>query len=313
MKPYSPQNHLTTRGLIILGAGSIALGFGIGLLAYFISNFVYLLVGFPLVVGFAAALAYGKLVLLSKVRHFIISTLFGVVAGLCIAIAFYGASYLILRRQVVAGFQEKYQIDARTASEGFDSILIEDTGSSGLLGYMKLRASEGEDYTNYLIVGSTAVHAFSFSLKSTTAWVYWILETLLFTIPIAWWGYDIRRRLFCKSANNWYALYSTQIGSVRVEDKENLLSSLQTNDFHAIGQLIAPEGQLKHPLLEIYRQLSENKKGDVLLTIQQTARKDQTTVKRTLVNQWEAPQSGYQIILDALEIKQKESEQAQHV
>jgi hypothetical protein len=303
MKPYSSQNHLTAKGLILLGIGSIPLGLICGVLAYFISNFIYFVVVFPLVIGGATTFIYSKLLQMTKVRHSIISAVFGIVTGLSVAVAFYGTPYLALRSKIIANYQEKYHMDAIRASTAFDSVLIQETGSSGFIGYMKLRASEGDEYTNYLIVNSMPIQLFSFSLKSTGAWLYWLLEIILFTFPVAWLGYGVGKRLFNKSANDWYNLYSSQIGSVRLEDKERLLAYFQTNDFSGISHLIVPEGEIKHPVLEIYKQRSNNKKGDILLSVKQTYRKNQSSVKRTLLNQWEIPQIEFESIEKMLDNK----------
>jgi hypothetical protein len=307
MKPYLPQNHLTARGLILLILGSISLGIVCGALAYFISNFIYYVFVFPLVIGGTTAFAFSKLLRMIKVRHSIMSALFGIVTGLAVATTFYGIPYLTLRSQVVANFQEKYQVDAITASYGFDSVLIQKTGSSGFIGYMKLRAIEGDEYTNYLIVNSMPIQLFSFSLKSTGAGLYWLLETILFTCPVAWLGYAVGKRLFSYSANDWYNMYPSEIGLVRLEDKEKLLAYFRTSDFNEISQLIVPVGKIEHPVVEIYSRISDNKKGDILLSLKQTYRENQSTVKRTLLNQWEIPQAEYKSIEELLENKFSEN------
>jgi hypothetical protein len=307
MKPYSCQNHLTTKGLILLAISSIPLGLLCGVVAYIISNFIYYIVVFPLVIGGATMFVYSKLLQITKIRHSIISGFFGIVTGLSVAVAFFGTPYFALRSKIIANYQEEYHLAARSASTSFDSGLIQETGSSGFIGYMKLRASEGDNYSNYLIVNSMPIQLFSFSLKSTGAWLYWLLEIILFTGPVAWLGYGVGKRLFNKSANDWYNLYASQIGSVRLEDKDRLFAYLQTNDFSGISHLIVAEWEIKHPVLEIYKQRSNNKKGDILLSVKQTYRNNQSSVKRTLLNQWEIPQIEFTSIEKLLDDKFKEN------
>ena len=310
MKPYSPQNHLTIQGLILLGVGSVLLGLIIGGLAYFISNFIYFIIVFPLVIGGIAMIAFGKLIQQSRIRHALVSTAFGIVTGIFVATTFYGTPYLILRNKVIANYQEKYQLNAKDASIAFDSALKQNTGSSGLIGYMKLRAAEGDEYSHYLIVNSMPIPLFSFSLKSTGAWLYWLLETILFIFPIAWIGNVSGKSPFNQSANDWYNTASTQIGSVRLEDKQSLLTYFQTNDYQGICQLIFPEGQIKHPMIEIYRQGSRNKRGNILISLKQTFRKNQSTVKRSLAGQWEVTQAEEQTFVDMLSNRVAENDPA---
>jgi hypothetical protein len=303
MKPYLPENQLPAKGIILLASGSIALGLLTGALAYFISNLIYYIIIFPLIIGCAALVAYQKLLLRIKVRHSIITALFGIVTGLSIAVAFYGTPYLINRKNVVDYLREKYQVDAATASYSFDANLLELTGSGGFIGYMKLRASEGDEYTNYLVINSVPVQTFSFALKSTGAWLYWLLEIILFVVPCAWIGFSTGKTPFNKSADDWYDTSLTQIGSVRLEDKERLFAYLQMNEFSGISQLMAPDGAINHPMLEFYQQRSNNKKGDILLSVKQTFRKNPKTVKRTLLNQWEVPSGEYKSMTGMIESK----------
>jgi hypothetical protein len=295
---------------MILGVGSVMLGLVIGVIAYFISNFIYFIIIFPVVIGGAAMIVFQRLIQLSKIRHPVVSVLFGILTGIFVSIAFYGTPYLILRNKVTANYQEKYQLNARDASTAFDSVLEQKTGSSGFIGYMKLRAAEGDEYSQYMIVNSMPIPLFSFSLKSTGAWLYWLLESVLFIFPIAWLGYDTGKRSFNYGANDWYNITSSQIGSVRLEDKQTLLSFFKTNDDKGIAQIIVPEGQIKHPMIEVYRQDSNNKKGDILISLKETFRKDQSTVKRTLLGQWEITQSEDRTLNDMLSREEPEKDLA---
>ncbi len=300
MKPYKPINHIHLMGLLILTIGSIVLGLAIGALAYAISNLVYFIVGFALGIGIITMFAYYRLVHLSKIRQSIISSLYGIVIGLSVAIGFYGTPYLTFRNKIIAGYQEKYHITAQAASIGFDQTIKDVTGSSGFLGYMKLRASSGDVYTQYLIVNSLPVQEFSFSLKDTGSWINWTIETLLFIIPSTFIGYLIGKTAFSISANEWYDGPSSQIGSVRIEDKEKLHTCLSANDLMSLCDIILPEGQIKHPQIEVYKQSTKSKKSNILLSFKQTLRVSEKRVRRVVVSQWEVQPVEMESIMNML-------------
>lgn len=293
MKPYFALNHLPIPGMIVLIAGSIFLGFTLGALAYFISNLFYLVFIFPLLVGFAGALGYQRLVFFTKVRHTRLTLLTGFAVGILIAAAFYASSYLWVRHNFIVGFQKEYGADALTASTTLDTFLAFETGSSGFWGFMKLRAAEGDQYTNYLVINSLPVSEFSFTLKSTWAWIYWGLEALLFALPLTWIGFEAGKMDFNHSAKDWYSSLPKQIGSASLDSKEEILAKLRASDLLAVSELVVQEGEIPHPALEIYEQHSKNKKGEILLSVKQTQRVSSSKVKRITVSQWEIAQAEY--------------------
>jgi hypothetical protein len=303
MKLYTTQKHLTFFGLIVLASGTIISGILLGILAYYISNLFYLLLVFPLIVGGAAVFVYNKIAEFSKIRFTLITTIMGFLMGAIVALAFYGTPYLETRNSVINNFQKKYGIDAQTASKGFDNILIKETGSSGLVGFMKLRAQEGDTYTSYFIINSVPVHESKFTLQSTAAWAYWIIEVILMAFPSTLLGFFAGRRHFNQSANNWYdwdAISPKQIGSISLENKEKLLELLKANNLLRISELLVPEGAIEHPLIEVYEQRCKNKKGDILFIIKQTARINPTKVKRSMLSQWEVPPQEYAFFDNAI-------------
>jgi hypothetical protein len=287
MKPYLSKKHITVQGILLLLAGSILLGAITGIAAYFISTLIYFLVIFPIIIGGLAMSAYTKLALVSKVNHLVVTITTSIITGLLITLAFYATPYVLVRKEVIQNFQKQYQIDAQTASEGFDSILVEKTGSRGFIGYMKLRANTGDEYEHYLIVNSVPMKMFRLELSSTGAWLYWLLESVLFTLPCVVMGYELGRRPYNFVVNDWYDSYQKQIGVIPLDEKERLLVYMQTGDFGGLSKIILPEGKIKHPMLEIYKQQTTNKKGDVLLSIKETRRKSPTAVRRKLLSRWE--------------------------
>ena len=303
MKAYTAHNRLPLAGTTLLVTGSIALGVTLGAMAYLISNFLYLIVAFSLIIGVAIGLVFYRLLQFTKVRHSLISAIAGFVTGLLVTLTYYGTPYLVVRHNFIVEAQDQYLVDAETASIGFNSILINDTGSSGFFGFMKLRAIEGDQYSSTMIINSMPIGEFNFTLKSSWAWLYWLLEFLLFSIPATWIGFDVGKRDFNESANDWYEELPKQIGSVPLERKEELSGLLYAKDLHRLIGLVCSEDELTHPVLEIYKQVSKNKKGDILLSIKQTTRVDHSKIKTNILSRWEIPQEEFALLMEGLESK----------
>lgn len=301
MKPYFAPNRIPVFGMILLIVGSVFLGIAVGVIAYFVSNFIYYIFAFSLIVGGATMIAYYKLLQFTKVRHSSIATLMGLTTGLLVALAYYATPYWILRSEFITNTQQKYHVSAEKASAAFNKILIEETGTSGFIGYMKLRAKEGAQFTNYIIENGMPVHEFRFTLKSTWAWIYWLLETVFFAIPAAWIGYDVGKRAFSESANDWYDPLPKQICAVPLESKKEILSLLKGNSLQEISELAVPEERITHPMIEIYEQRSNNKKGDILLSVKETYRDSKGKVKRNVVAQWEVSELKYTSFVNAVD------------
>lgn len=308
MRPYIPQNNTPVKGMILLVIGSIILGLVIGTAAYFVTRFIYLVVIIPLVIGLIGVVLYDKLLVFVKVRHIVLTTFVGLMIGIITAVTYHAIPYFIERNNFITEVKEMYGVDAREASCGFNEVLSEETGSRGLLGYMKLRANTGDQYTNYVIVNSIAIELFSFSFRSTQAWLYWGFEMLLIALPMAWAGYNRSRNFFNHSADDWYLPLPDQIGSVPIENKAVLTALFQENSLLNLSELMVAEGDIPHPTLEIYEQHSKNRKGDTLLVVKETARQSPTKVNRTTIARWEITPEDYSPFIEAVNRKINESD-----
>jgi hypothetical protein len=300
MKQYLAPNRIPVFGMILLLIGSVFLGIAIGVLAYFVSNLIYYIFAFSLVLGGATMIAYYRLLQFAKVRHSIIAALMGLITGLLVALAYYATPYCILRNEFITNAQQNYQVSAERASAAFVNILVEETGTGGFIGYMKLRAKEGDQFTNYVVANGMPIHEFSFTLKSAWAWIYWLLETLFFSIPTAWIGYDVGKRAFSESANDWYNPLPNQICTLPLESKDKIFSLLKDNSLQEISELAVPEEKIAHPMVEIYEQHSNNKKGDILLSVKQTYRNAKDNIKRNVIAQWEVSEPKYTSFVNAV-------------
>jgi hypothetical protein len=300
---YHSQNHLTKSGVILLIAGSILLGIGMGTLGYFVSGIYYLLFVYPIALGFVSAMAYIKLIQLSKVRHGLMTTFLGLITGLLVGISFFYVPYILDRNDYVSELQKKYQVSKASASVGLDNYVFDETDSRGFLGYMKLRARAGDDYTQTTVINSVPVHSFGFTIKSTWAWLYWLVEMVLILFPVALVGSSARNYEINTRNNEWYDNSSRQIGAVSIHDKDHLLALLKENDLKGISELVVSDVSLSHPMIELYRKYNKIKKSDVLLTVKETYRNNRGKIKSRVIGQWEVPYPDYEPFAEIVQPK----------
>ena len=304
MQPYVEQKYLPVKGLFLLAIGAIVSGVAIGIAAYFFSGVFYLHFVFPLLIGVFAIIPFKKIQDFSKIKGQKIVSIFGLLFGLLIAVSFYATPWLIDKKDGVAYLQEEYQIDKRTASLVYEDFVKQETGSSGLYGFMKFRAQMGESYTNYLMINSVVINESSYTVRSYWAWIYWIIETILFCSPSVFLlgrGKDY----FNKNTKEWYGNLQ-QIGSTPLKNKQSLLDLLHSNDARGICELLEPEETTSHPALELYFAQTKNAQ-DVLLLIKQTERKSPTKVSRNTISEWEISLNDLNLFKDEVGRKLEEN------
>jgi hypothetical protein len=267
--------------------GSVVSGILIGAAAYLVSQLLYFVVLFSLGIGFAGMYVYYRLMRIARLNHSIVLILFGAATGLAIVFCFHYLPYLALRNAYITAAQRAYFVSPVVAGQALDKQLTKETGAAGFVGYMLLRAREGESYTNYIADGGIPLHEFSFTLKSTWAWLYWLLEALIIVLMPAWIGCDVARRPFSRGANDWYEPVPTQLGSVGLENKEQFLRLLNSGALKEAGDLMRPEEQMRHPTIEVKEQRTKPQTDQVLLSVEQTQRVGPRRVDRTILQQWE--------------------------
>jgi hypothetical protein len=300
MKLYSSRNYLPLGGTLLLVLTSVVAGSIIGVVAYVISNFVYLLIVFPLAVGIITSLIYNKLLLKFRVRNAIVTGFLGIIIGLLIGLVNYGIPFVKLRQDFIIDAMTEYHVTATEADNGLNRLLVEKTGSGGFVGYMKIYIKEGNEYTHYFVLNQIPIEAFNFNLRSTSFLLYILLELILYAVPSVWIGFSVGKQPFNHSARDWYKL-PTQIATVSLVNKENILNAFRVNALQDLCAMMSVE-ESPHPTIEIYEQQSDNKHADVLLMAKQTKRMDAKTVKRTTLCQYEISWDEYSFIKQKLSL-----------
>lgn len=232
MKPYRPSQKITPAGLTWLTATSIVGGVAIGTLTHFIALLVYLIILFPLAMGFAGGMAIALGVQKGKVRNPAIAGFFGVLTGAILYSTMHIADYWHFQRTAAEEINKELgQANNAPADQLLDAYLQEQTGSTGFLGYIKYSAQQG--------VSIGRVGSRGFNLGETGTWIYWALEFGAICSMTGALAYFAARNPFCETCDQWYA-DKHAIGSVPPPASEQFLSLLNRDELIPAGKLINP-------------------------------------------------------------------------
>ena len=190
MKKYTSPNHATFMGIFFLLI-SIIIGSSFGVLAYYISQYFYIIVVYSVLISVISMIAYNRLLQSRKVRNWLITTIMGLLAGTFIWLSFYGTPYLQLRQKFISETINEYQATASEASDIFRFHFASETGYDGFVGYLFLRAREGDEFTQYPMFNGAAIGELHFELKGLLAWIYWLFDYAIVAIALMVTGYYI--------------------------------------------------------------------------------------------------------------------------
>jgi hypothetical protein len=260
MKPYKPSNKVTSAGFQWMLLSSIIGGGAIGGVTHFVSLVAYLVILFPLCMGFAGGFVMSVAVKQGKVRNPAIAALFGAFAGVVLYGTTHGAAYLQFKQEATQQItQELGQVTNVPTAELIDAFLQEKTGDKGFTGYLKYSAQQGVSIGRIGRQGN--------NLGETGTWIYWLIEFLIIDIIIAAMAYAAAKSPFCESCNQWYE-ETARMGNVKATAAEDFLTLLKSAHFSKAGALIDPlQGVYPHSLEVSQAGCAGCKLGDRVLTV----------------------------------------------
>lgn len=298
MRPLLPDLHPNPARVLMLFASALFVGFGFGIVAYFVSGFIYLILVYPVIVSFAGLLIFARLITYVRVNLPRFLLIAGLLFGLATVAAYFYTPYYLWRNREIRLTEEQYQVDTARAAYALDRYLQDEGGLPGIFGFLSMRARAGEGFSNYLIVNSVTVRLLDFTLKDTAAWIYWLVEAGLMIAPLAYFSRNLKLGPFNRSANALYNSPPKQIGTVPIDCLPEFVGALNRGDVVAAAAFIHREDSLDHPILEIYEHHSNGKPGtDHLLSLKSTRRVSDRKVKRQEVGDWELSQAEYDELL----------------
>lgn len=236
ISPYRPSNTVPFEGLLMLIVFTLIGGLLLGSAAFVVSQVVYLIILFPLGVGFGCGAIIATAVKWEKVRSPRIAGLFGLAIGLLVYGRYWVWEYQMFRSELdytvrldmLANFGE---FDPERVDESVDLIMVNEVGHGGFLGYVLIRAREG------VPIGQ-AVSSTSLKLGETLAWLYWLIEAGIILGVAAFFAAGKARLPFCETHERWYRPPKA-VGRVNPGQAKKAITLLQAGKMAELRQLLA--------------------------------------------------------------------------
>ncbi|MBP0010424.1 MULTISPECIES: hypothetical protein [unclassified Roseofilum] len=277
MKPYKSSNIVPISGYQWLALATVIAGGVVGGITSFIGNFLYLIILFPLGMGFLGGGATHIAVKKGKVRNPAIAALFGALTGISIYGAMHVFDYWTFQRSVAGELRQAYSEDLQTAlaesEEGvteedllqlaIDTILIEETGQAGFIGYLQFTAQQGMELSRSSSGG--------IPVSGIGMWIYRALELTVIAGVSTAAGFRAAKEPFCEISDRWYG-DPQRVGNVDDDRSQKFIGFLDSNNYVKAGELINTHLDIPIPSLEVYLQ-SPPQEGmaDSVVTLSKTS------------------------------------------
>jgi hypothetical protein len=228
-------------------------GWLVGIAVAVVGSFFYLVIVFPIGMGFAGGKIASAATEVSRLRRTWQLVLLSALTAVMIYGAFHYGRYVFFQVQAwlelssSAAAQSAGQVNLRVAKAFVDYALQEETGHAGFPGYMLYRAKSG------LSVGKFYSQN-RLNLTSVFAWLYWVLEfgaILWITNSMA---KSVLRLPRCEACGKRLGR-ERHLGGTLPANEPLLLDLLKRHDVTELGKLIVREAGL--PSVELYMQNCE--------------------------------------------------------
>ena len=276
MKPYQPSLTAPITGLLILLLAVLLGGAAIGVLAALISNLIYLIILFPIGMGWLGGKFVAGAVRAGKIRNPGVA----IGAGILIALVMYGAmwatEYFQYRNaQAAVILETQPQADQSAIDRQIDVDLINATGQAGFVGFVLQQDQQGVAIIQ-LPGFVTALNI----LGPFLSWVYWLVEVLL----IAWVSVTMGRKPayqpFCETCNRWHGeekLLGT-LGSKRSKEVVDLIENAQ---FLKLGEELQTNPSLPNVAVFLAQCGADCTDGDAFLAVRTQVRRSRGNTTAT--------------------------------
>jgi hypothetical protein len=221
---------------------------------------------FPLIAGAIAGGLLTRGVYAGKVRSPFVAFIVGLMCGILMYGVYHVVSYYIGFR---GDFRNVYV--ERTGKSPSDteldtllnSVMQEDVGDTGIMGYLKETAKEGITITSTSSYGSTRS---SDTLKGNLVWGYYAVEILLAGLIAAFMAAGAAGQPFDEDAGEWYGppMY---LAAATGKSRKELLNALKVGDFQQAGALLTRDN-IKYPRVNVsVRRSRSSSSQDVYLQL----------------------------------------------
>jgi hypothetical protein len=242
--PGRRMADLIATAFLVLLAGGLA-----GIIAAIVSQLIYIVLVFPLLIGFVGGRVIMGAIQMAKIRKAPQMILLSFVAAIAIYGTYHYGRYIGLQIEtsftMFPGFSEATADKHLSAAKAFvDYALEKETGYSGFVGYMLFKAKEGVSIGRFY-------HSDRLNLGPVLTWFYWALEFGIILAITIYTGRNLIRRPFCESCGNWYSR-EKHLGGTNSANGSVLAELITQKDFIQIGRLLEEDAGL--PSLEVYWQ-----------------------------------------------------------
>jgi len=259
MKPYKPSNIATVNGIQLLLLSSILGAILGGAVLGFISQFVYLIVLFPVVLGGAVGTASTIGVKLGKVRNPLIAGAVALLAGIISYGSLNYIQYLDSRQSFARDIVNINPENEQNSEKMFDEFLQQEVNNSGFIGYVQFSAKQGIQITRSGRSGG-------FKLDQTFTLVYWLIELAIIESLAVWLAVSAAQEPFCEEAQDWYG-EENFLANAELKDQDQLIKALNSDNYaHAATMLNFLIG-LDEPRLDLAVKLSPDPNQDCYLIL----------------------------------------------
>jgi hypothetical protein len=267
MKPYQPSLHAPAGGLVVLLFAVVLGGAAIGILVSLLSNLVYLILVFPLLMGLMGGAIAARVVHIGKIRNPPVAILAAAAMGVIIYGSMWAADYVQARNMIKEDVLAQSPGTSQASLEAaIDTFLQKNTGQTGFIGYILVRDQEGESIGR---IGSSDQEPLN--LGPVFSWVYWGLELVI----ILWGAIRSARRAayepFCEACGRWYEK-PQQLGSLGASRSKEVMGLVDNGQFVKLGEELQANPAL--PNVAVFMAASGNDctDGDVLLVVRSQVR-----------------------------------------
>jgi hypothetical protein len=247
MQPYQPANKAPLPGLLLLTLTALVGGVAIGGIVSFVSRLIYLIILFPIGMGFAGGAAVMVMVKRGKVRFPLVAAAFGALTALLLYGSLHYFDYLAFRSEAQTYLADQLrpdygEIEPARLQELVDAVLVGEVGQPGFVGYILLEAREG------VSIGEVGRDT-SVNLGPFFTWVYWLVELGIITFLAVTLPWKAASQPFCETHDRWYSL-PRHLGSVGPAQSGNLITLLRSGNFTQAGESLQPS--LPLPCVQVH-------------------------------------------------------------
>ena len=229
MRKYVPSGKFEPIGLLIVVASGLISGYVAGSVLFWVEHLltVSLIVVFPAVAG---AIAGGLLmfaVRLGKLRNPAVAAAIAVLTALTLWLVDHHHKY---QTEFVGQIQQMLIEEGKPIDQAgrlADVVLIEQTGSSGFMGFLKLETNMRTS------VGS--IRRPGLSLGGSNG-VLMVVEFVIMTFVVAALGYSAASEAFDEGVNEWYGALK-RLFSISPAQFERAFAAINRNELHVLPGL----------------------------------------------------------------------------